>query len=95
MIGAVAQKLIEQVAVGRVHLDAIEARLERIFGSVTVLIDKAGQFAQLECARRRMLDATERRVRPALRRHEPRARPATVRRAARKHGSSVRHAKAA
>jgi hypothetical protein len=50
-----------------VDLDPVEACVESVRGSLAVLLHDAWNLVERDRARRRMLDATERRARPALR----------------------------
>src|SRR5579859_6730327 len=51
MVRAVEQELLEQVAVGTVELNAVEAGLLREFSAATELLDDNGDFRGLEGAR--------------------------------------------
>ena len=51
-VGAVAQKLIDQISVGAVQFDAVEARLEGVARAAPVILDDAGDLRRLERARR-------------------------------------------
>ena len=51
-VGLVAQKLIEQITVGGVHFDAVEARRLGVRGALPVLRDDAGNLRGLQRARR-------------------------------------------
>ncbi len=52
---AVAQELVEQIAVGAVHLHRIEAGIAGILGGGAEQLDDAGQLADFETARRRVV----------------------------------------
>ena len=52
LVGAVGEELLQQVAVGRVQLDAVEAGRDRAAGGVDELLDHRGQLVGLERARR-------------------------------------------
>src|SRR6185437_2530364 len=52
LVGLVAQKLIEQIAVGGVHLDAVETCRLGVGGSLPVLLDNSRDFRRLQRARR-------------------------------------------
>src|SRR3546814_20366378 len=49
-IAAIAQELVDQIAVGAVQLDAVEARPLRIFRRLGIIGDDARDFAELERA---------------------------------------------
>ena len=51
-VGAGIDELVEQVAVGGVNLDALEARLESILGPAHVLSDEVGHLLDLQGPRR-------------------------------------------
>jgi hypothetical protein len=51
LVRAVAQELVDQVAVGAVDLDAVEARRQGAAGAVRELLDDAGDLVQLQGAR--------------------------------------------
>ena len=51
MVAAVAQKLIEQVAIGAMDFDGVETRRECIFSRMTKTCDNAGQLIIAEFAR--------------------------------------------
>ena len=72
LVGTVAQELVEQEAVGGVHLDAIEAGGSGVRGAFAVLRDDAGKLGGLERPRRDVgLHAVER---PRLARRRDRRR---------------------
>ena len=53
MVGGIAQELVDQIAVGAVHLDAVEAGGDRIAGGVGIIADDPldiglGQRARLD-----------------------------------------------
>ncbi|OAN59573.1 hypothetical protein A7X12_24550 [Sphingomonas sp. TDK1] len=52
-VRAIAQELVDQVAVGGVHLDAVEPGGERVLGALSVLRDNAGNFGCLQRTGRR------------------------------------------
>src|SRR3546814_6788354 len=49
-IAAIAQELVDQIAVGAVQLDAVEAGALRIFRRLGIIGDDARDFAELERA---------------------------------------------
>ena len=51
LVGAVAQELIDQIAVGAMHLDAIEPCVHRVPRRMRILGDNGGDLGELECAR--------------------------------------------
>src|SRR5215467_991925 len=53
LVGAVAQKLIDQISVRAMHLDAVEAGRKRVPSSVRILRDDAGDLRCLKRAWRR------------------------------------------
>lgn len=53
MIGAVAQELIDQIAIGAVHFDPVEAGLDRVAGTLTIGVDQRGNFFKQKRPRRR------------------------------------------
>ena len=55
LVRAVAQELVQQVAVGAVQLDAVETGGLRILGALAELLDDAADLAGLERARGRDL----------------------------------------
>ena len=55
-VGGLAEELVDQVAVGRVHLDAVETGLDRVAGGGDELLDDAGDLVGLERARGRHVD---------------------------------------
>ena len=52
LIAPVAQELVEKVPVGPVDLDAVKAGVQRVFGPGAVLGDDAGNFREIQRARR-------------------------------------------
>src|SRR5262249_28608396 len=53
LVGAVPDELFEQVAVGRMHLDAVEARLLGLARGVRVVADQASNLIGLQSTRHR------------------------------------------
>ena len=53
LVGAILQELIDQIAVGAVHLDAVEPGGQRIARALRILRDDRGYLASFERARRR------------------------------------------
>src|SRR5262249_24122608 len=51
-IAAIAEKLIDQIAIGAVQFDAVEPGLSRVVRRSTIIFDNAGDFLRLERARR-------------------------------------------
>src|SRR5690242_13939853 len=51
-IAAIAQKLVDQIAIGAVQFDAVEPGIPRIVRRLPVVLDNAGDFLRLERARR-------------------------------------------
>ena len=93
-VGAVAQELVEQVAVGAVQFDAVEAGGLGVLGRGAELRDDAGQLVQFERARRHDLDLAVVGEGFALDRQRRRARPA-ARRRGNPDARRARHARAA
>ena len=53
LVAARAQKLVDQVTVGRMHLHAIKTRSHGVGGGPAVVFHNAGQLGGIECAGRR------------------------------------------
>ena len=53
LVGAVAQELIDQIAVGAMHLDAVEPGGQRVARALRILRDDAGDLGGFERAGRR------------------------------------------
>ena len=56
MVGPVAQKGVEQVAVGAMQLHAVESGLDGAGRGIAEVVDNAGDLVQFERARRRRVD---------------------------------------
>ncbi len=66
-IAAVAQELVEQIAVGAMHLDTVEAGAQGVACGGAVLVDDVGDFAERQRARRHEIARAVEGVRMALR----------------------------
>mgnify|MGYP001067956204 CR=1 FL=1 len=51
MVAAVLQELVEQVTIGAMHVDAVEAGSLGVLGAATEILDDAGDLARLQSAR--------------------------------------------
>src|SRR5262249_60314896 len=50
LVGAIAQELIDQIAVGAMYLDTVEASCKRVPRSLRILCDDAGDLGRLKRA---------------------------------------------
>src|SRR3546814_20843123 len=50
LVRRLAQELVEQIAIGAMHLDTVEARLDRVGGRRPEILDDAGDLVQFQRA---------------------------------------------
>jgi hypothetical protein len=55
MVGAILEKLIEQIAIGSVYFYAVKTGQLRVLRSVSIGLDNAGNLRPVECTRRYIL----------------------------------------